>query len=191
MVTAGACDTQCDPLNQNLLAGTGEHRGLRLDKSSHTDPGLLHVQVRKLVLRARGQWGRGRKPTASRRSRDSAGTPVRQRLRPWLRPVLLRDDGFDEGALHRPLRAHVVDNSGTNPASAKGGPDEDCEGRSPIRLQSQDTVSATRAAQGLGRDSEDCVFLWGFLASANGKPDALATDQFRVGVCFDFRQVHL
>src|SRR5439155_12484565 len=124
------------------------------------------------------------KPARAAPVTDSGGTPFVNGCAPGYVPFFLEMTGSMKVLCTGLCAAHVVDNSGTNPASATGDltkTAKDVADPAPVAGHGVCTAQHKGSA-----DPEDCVFLWGFLASANGKPDALATDQFRVGVCFDF-----
>jgi len=189
-ITAGACDPQCDPLNQNLLAGTGNTAACGSTDPANPNKGCYTFDFETFSCAPVGMT------TLAKTDRvepvlSPSGNPFVNGCAPGYVPFFFEMTGSMK-VLCTGLCASGEISNQTTPVN---------EQLQSIGVAARSAKLVTKAAPANGDGVcnaahkgsasggvQDCVMLWTFLADQNGNPDANSPFNFNVGVCFSFTQ---
>lgn len=185
-ITAGACDPQCDPLNQNLLAGTGNTAACGSVDPAAPNQGCYTFDFETFSCAPANA------DTLTRIDRempitDGAGNPFVNGCAPGYMPFFIEGTGSMTTlctGLCAPAEiddtdAHKLNGPGDATVSAKL-----VDKAAPA--VGDGLCQAGKKGSAVG-GTQNCLFLWPFLLDANGNPGTSPFNE-TLGVCFSFTQ---
>lgn len=186
VITAGACDPQCDPLNQNLLAGAGNTAACGSTNPAMPNKGCYTFDFDAFSCAPVGAM------TLTKTDRvepvlSPSGNPFVNGCAPGYVPFFFAMTGSQQ-VLCTGLCA--ADNISNVPAEAQNDTGVDTATAKLVTSAAPGVGDGLCVAAKKGSASggvQNCVMLWSFLTDANGMPSGSQYEE-SVGVCFSFTQ---
>jgi hypothetical protein len=188
-ITAGACDPQCDPLNQNLLAGAGNTAACGSTDPAAPNKGCYTFDFEAFSCAPVGA------ATLEKTDRvepvlSPSGNPFVNGCAPGYVPFFFEATGSMK-VMCTGLCAPGETSSQTAPVNETLNEKGDPAGSAKLVTSAAPAVGdglCTAGKKGSAAGGlQNCLFLWPFLTDANGNPGPSQYNE-TVGVCFSFTQ---